>query len=249
MAARSPTTGTGTGHDHRGTPASRLLYFAHDTQAAMLRLAYGLKRAMLDAQPVGWLDDAVFFDLGVARRSPLLVVDGRPLDERPEHAPLAWLRAIDVHLPDGPALSTPLDDGAWDAVLAWRSGLRHLHARLIAPVAPAMRGIGDDPDAVQAYKRDVEHRFGQTLEELANDRYGAWQQFMARGHLRPLARHLAAERFYFGGRPSIADCVIAADLHPLQLHDGVHLPIDLLYYLRRVEDAAGVRLADDWLAR
>ncbi|MFN4263767.1 MAG: glutathione S-transferase [Thioalkalivibrionaceae bacterium] len=233
-----------------------MVYFAHDTMAAMLRLAFALKREPLTTDVVGWLDDETFFDLGVARRSPILIEDDRIVhsdhDTDPSHSEafaLAFLRNIDLRLTEGPALSKPLSDDAWQAVLDWRTTLTHIHARLIAPIAPAMRGIGDDPQALAAYKREVEHRFGQSLEELANDRYGAWEQLKNRGHLIGLGRHLATGRFYFGSEPSIADCLITADLYPLQLHDGVHLPIDLMYYLARVEDAAGIDLSADWLAR
>jgi glutaredoxin 2 len=44
------------------------------------------------------------------------------------------------------------------------------------------------------------------------------------------------------GEPSIADALLAADLYPLQILDGISLPIDLMYYLRRVEETCATSL-------
>jgi glutathione S-transferase len=222
-----------------------LYYFAHDAQAQRLRLAFGAKHVPLDLQPVPWFDDETFFDLGIARRSPVLRAPNGTLHTES----VAVLAEIDCLLPGEPSLHTDvIDDAAWAALLDWRHKVDAVLERLYAPLAPGFRGIGDDADALTDYKAAVRHRFGMTLEELANDRYDGFAQFSRLSRLTDLARHLARERFYVG-RLSIADCLLAADLYPLQMHDGVNLPVDMLYYLRRVEESCGVDLNRDWLAR
>ncbi len=154
----------------------------------------------------------------------------------------AALPQVDVRWPE-PPLAMAAD--AWQAVLDWLAAIAPLLARLEAPVGYAWRGLGDDPAARAAHARAFQARFGLSLEALANDRYHGYAQLAARGRLVPLGRHLAQHGFYLGARPCLADCVIAAALFPLQLLDGIALPIHLLYYLRRVQETAGVDLAAD----
>ncbi len=85
------------------------------------------------------------------------------------------------------------------------------------------------------------HRYGLSLEALANDRYAGYQQLERLSRLTELARHLSRNRFY-SGAISIADLLLTADLFPLQLHDGLSLPVDLMYYLERVQETCGLDL-------
>ncbi|TVP91763.1 MAG: glutathione S-transferase [Thioalkalivibrio sp.] len=222
-----------------------LYHFAHDPVAQRLRLAFGAKRIALDLDTVGWFDDETFFDLGIARQSPVL----RLPDGTLHTDSVGVLAEIDSLLPGEPPLrSGVIDDAAWAALLDWRTKVDAVLERLYAPLAPGFHGIGDDTEALEDFKAGVQHRFGMTLEELANDRYDGFNQFSRLSRLPELSRHLARERFYVG-RLSIADCLIAADLYPLQMHDGINLPVDMLYYLRRVEEACDVDLNRDWLAK
>lgn len=222
-----------------------LFHFAHDPRAQRLRLAFGAKGVPLELRPVGWFDDETFFELGIARQSPVLQTPDGTLHTDS----LALLEDIDRMLSGGPALRDGvIDDPAWMALREWRAKVDAVLERLYAPLAPGFRGIGDDAEALADYKAGVRHRFGMTLEELANDRYDGFAQFSRLSRLPELARHLARERFYIG-HLSIADCLLAADLYPLQMHDGINLPVDMLYYLRRVEQACKVELNRDWLAK
>ena len=222
-----------------------LYHFAHDPKAQRLRLAFGAKRVPLNLEAVGWFDDETFFELGIARQSPVLQMpDGTLRTDS-----LAVLSEIDHLLPGEPALrSGVIDDAAWAALVEWRTKVDAVLERLYAPLAPGFHGIGDDTEALADFKAAVHHRFRMTLEELANDRYDGFGQFSRLSRLTDLSRHLARERFYIG-RLSIADCLLAADLYPLQMHDGINLPVDMLYYLRRVEEACDIDLNRDWLAK
>jgi glutathione S-transferase len=222
-----------------------LYHFAHDPKAQRLRLAFGAKQVPLKLETLSWFDDETFFNLGIARLSPVL----RSPDGALHTDSIGVLAQIDQLLPNEPWLKTGvIADPAWAALLEWRDKVDAVLERLYAPIAPGFRGIGDDADARADFKAAVRHRFGMTLEELANDRYDGFGQFSRLSRLGDLGRHLARERFYIG-RLSIADCLIAADLYPLQMHDGINLPVDMLYYLRRVEEACGVDLNRDWLAK
>ncbi|MCA1792000.1 MAG: glutathione S-transferase family protein [Thioalkalivibrio sp.] len=222
-----------------------LYYFPHTPQAQRLHLALGAKRVPLDLHPVDWFDDETFFELGIARQSPVLqTADGTLHTDT-----TAVLAEIDRLFPGKPALREGIvDDAAWSALLDWRSRIDAVLERLYAPLAPGFHGIGDNAEALTDFKAGVRRRFGMTLEELANDRYDGFAQFARLSRLPDLARHLTRERFYLG-QLSIADCMLAADLYPLQMHDGINLPVDMLYYLRRIEEACHVELNRDWLAQ
>ncbi|WP_019590094.1 MULTISPECIES: glutathione S-transferase N-terminal domain-containing protein [unclassified Thioalkalivibrio] len=222
-----------------------LYHFAHDPKADRIRLACGYKGAALETRAVDWFDDETFFELGIARQSPVLATDDGALHTDTTAA----LRAIDELFPAGEKLSAGvIAEDAWQALLDWRARVDVVLERLYAPLAPGYHGIGQDADALADFKANVEHRFGMSVEELANDRYDGYQQLARLSRLPELARHLAANGFYLG-HPSIADCVIAADLYPLQMHDGINLPVDMMYYLRRVEETFATRLDAQWLAR
>lgn len=212
-----------------------LYHFWSSPESQRVRLALGYKRVPFEDRPLAYHDDETFFELGIARQVPVLRLD----DGRPLTGSAAILRRLDEHFPDKPVFQGILDENTWRALLDWRDRIDPLLARLYAPVLLAFRDIGADKEAREAYKNDVRQRFGASAEELSNDRYEAYRQLEAYADLKGLARRLARDRFYVG-RPSAADMLLAADLFPLQLLDGVGLPIDLLYYIQRVEEACGV---------
>ncbi|WP_018138701.1 MULTISPECIES: glutathione S-transferase family protein [unclassified Thioalkalivibrio] len=222
-----------------------LYHFPHDAKADRLRLACGYKGVELETVALDWFDDETFFELGVARQSPVLQMDDGTLVTDT----LTALRDIDHLFPTGePLAEGVIPEDAWQALVDWRGKVDVVLDRLYAPLAPGFHGIGESAETLADYKAQVQHRFGLSLEELANDRYDGYNQLAKLSRLPELAKHLAASRFYLG-HPSIADCVIAADLYPLQMHDGINLPVDMLYYLRRVEETFSTRLDSQWLAR
>lgn len=117
-----------------------------------------------------------------------------------------------------------------------------MRERLYAPVLPAFIDIGADENDMAAYKNAVLHRYGMSVEALSNDRYDGFNQLVAQGHLIQLGRHLAQQRFYLNNTLSACDILIACDLFPLQLLDGVTMPLDLMYYIQRVETACNTSL-------
>jgi len=208
-----------------------LFHFWSSPVSQRLRLALGYKGIDFADHPLRYDDDATFFDLGVARTVPVLQLDdGRLLTDAES---ILW--EIDALFPNtAPLVDGRIDEGAWQALLQWRANADAVLRRLYAPVLPAYRDIGDEEQTLQSYKQEVSHRFGMSVEELANDRYAGYAQLEQMTRLKELARHLAGSRFYLD-EPSIADAVLAADLYPLQLLDGVSLPLDLMYYFTRVE--------------
>lgn len=223
----------------------RLYHFPWVPEAQRVRLALAYKQVHWEDHALGYEDDATFFELGIARQVPVLQLAdaGPPLTD-------SWdiLWRIDDLFPDTPPLvSGCIEASAWRALVDWRTGADAVLQRLYAPTAPAWRGLGDDPQACAAYRTEVERRFGLGLEALANDRYAGFEQFTRLSRLPQLAAHLAQRRFYTG-RTSVADLVLCADLSPLQLLDGISLPIDLLYYLDRVAQTCHLDLRSGLLA-
>ncbi|WP_248885073.1 glutathione S-transferase [Acidithiobacillus acidisediminis] len=213
-----------------------VLYFHwSDPQALRLRLLLGAKRIAYrqETRPLQDLETA--FDLGHA---------GLPVLQTSERC---WSGALD-ELPGleaelgGESLGAGfVDPREWQAFCQWRQDLDALLQRLIVPVQPAFAEIADDPEDLQYFRQENERRLGQSLEALANDRYGAYQQLAQRARLSTLAKLLAKQRFYLG-RPSIIDLVLCADFHLLRLLDGVTLPLDLQYYFQRVAEHCQVSL-------
>ncbi|APZ41865.1 glutathione S-transferase N-terminal domain-containing protein [Acidihalobacter ferrooxydans] len=217
-----------------------LYHFWSWPEAQRVRLALGYKGVDFDAHALAYDDDETFFELGVARTVPVL----RLRDGSLRTDSLGILHDIDALFPDGPPLvENRIDQTAWQALLDWRASVAHVLDRLYAPGRPGFADIGRDAAALAAYKADVQKRFGMSLEELANDRYDGFTQFSRLSHLDQLARHLARQRFYMG-EPSIADLLLAADLFPLQVLDGVSLPIDMMYYLQRVGETCRIDLEE-----
>ena len=219
---------------------TRLFYFASDIAAHRVRLALGYKEVAHRAIPLSQNDDETFFDLGIARCGCVLALgDGRIFTDS-----IAILEEIDRLYAGPPLLEGVLPLDAWQALLAWRASIDAILARLYAPLLPAYSDIAKNETTLLAYKRSVQQRFGMSVEALSNDRYDGYLQLSQRSRLPELAQHLAREKFYFGGRLTAADLIIAADLFPLQLLDGVTLPLDLMYYFERVAKACHTSLRD-----
>lgn len=220
-----------------------LFYFHSSAESQRVRLALAYKQIPFDARALAYDDDETFFELGIARQAPVLQFDdGRLLTDSFE-----ILRTLDDGFPARPIYRGIVSDDAWTALKRWREEADTLFQRLYAPALPAYEDIGRAPEILAAYQSAAHARFGMTLEELANDRYAGFDQLVRRTRLPALAQHLARNRFYLG-EPSAADMVLAADFAPLQLLDGVALPIDLLYYIERVENECGASLREGLLA-
>lgn len=215
-------------------------FFPSDPGAQRIRLALGYKDVAYRAIALDYADDETFFELGIGRRGCVLrLVDGTLLDNS-----LVILERADVLLGGPPILDGVLPADVWQALLTWRRESAALLDRLYAPVRPAYGDIAGSEANLAAYKAEVQQRFGISVEALSNDRYAAYAQFAARSRLNELARHLARERFYYDATISAADLVLAADLYPLQLLDGVSLPLDLMYYFERVADCCKTDLRE-----
>lgn len=225
-------------------PAARLYHFWSAPEAQRIRLALSCKGVAFEDCPLAYDDDESFFALGVARKVPILQLAGGEL--LTDSLDILW--RIDHFFPDLPQLATGMIDAAgWQALIDWRRRADPILQRLYAPARPAYRDIGGSPETLAAYKAEIRHRFGMTVAELANDRYAGYAQLDSLTRLQALARHLAHNCFYVGPHASIADMLLAADLYPLQVLDGISLPIELLYYLARVEEATHASLQDGLL--
>lgn len=216
-----------------------LYHFLHDAHSQRVRLALQYKGVAFEDHALAYDDDETFFELGLARQVPILMIDDQ---QHTDSVDILW--RIDELFPDTPPLKNQLiDEDAWQALLEWRAKVDQVFARLYAPVAPAYHGIGDNAEALQAYKAEVQAKYGMSIEELANDRYDGYKQLSSLSHLNALSKHLSQTRFYMG-QMSIADILLLADIYPVQVLDGISLPIDMMYYLKRVEDACGIAMND-----
>lgn len=217
----------------------RLFYFPSEITAHRVRLALGYKQVPYEAITVAQDDDETFFDLGTARAGCVLVANGKLLTDT-----IAILEQADRLLGGPPLIDSVLPADAWQVLLAWRDSIDAILARLYAAVLPAYNDISADDATLSAFKASVERRFGMSVEALSNDRYDGFAQLAQRSRLPQLAQHLARHKFYFGARLTAADLMIAADLFPLQLLDGVTIPLDLMYYFERVAQACQTDLRD-----
>lgn len=220
--------------------AARLFYFPSDIAAHRVRLALGYKQFPHRTIPLSQSDDETFFELGIARCGYVLALD----DGQIFTDSIAILEQADTLFAGPPLFEEVLSADAWKALLNWRRSIDAILARLYAPVLPAYGDIAADENTLGAYKATVEHRFGMSVEALSNDRYDGYRQLAERARLPQLAQHLAREKFYYDERLTAADLVIAADFFPLQLLDGVTLPLDLMYYFERVAQACNTSLRD-----
>ena len=221
----------------------RLYHFWFEPASERARLALGAKGIPYELIVPDYDDDETFFEMGLARGVPVLRWD----DGGIQADPWAALRDIDQH-GSGPTLFAPLEVDQWRALQAWREKADRLLERLYAPVRPAYRGLGDNAAHLASYKASTAARFGVSLEELANDRYGTYAQLDALTQFKGLGAFLAQHRFY-ARTFSAGDIVLTADLFALQLLDGITLPIDIMYYFERVQGICGVDLRDGLIGR
>lgn len=220
--------------------AIRLYHFWSSMPAQRVRLALSYKGVDHEVIALSPDDDASFFELGIGHTDLVLcLADGSLHTDS-----LLILSRLDGWVGGRPIFDGLVDVAAWTALLDWRESVEPLLARLYAPVAPAFSDIGADPAIQAAYKVRIEYRFGMSVEALSNDRYAGFNQFTAQSRLADLARHLGRHRFYVGGALSACDLLLACDLFPLQLLDGVTMPLDLMYYIERVEKACNASLRD-----
>lgn len=226
--------------------ASPVLYhFWSDTKSQRLRLALGYKKIDYDDRPLSFWDDETFFELGLARTVPVLKMpDNRLVTDVDD---LLW--HIDEYFSEGsPLVQGIIDKAAWQALLDWRANVDAVLTRMMAPALLNYTDVAEDEQSVKAFKRQIQEKYGMSAEALANDRYAAYEQFARMTNIKQLGRHLSENKFYMG-KPCIADMLIAADLYPLQCLDGVSLPIDILYYLARVEKECNVDLQQGFKVR
>lgn len=215
-----------------------LFHFWSDTNSQRLRLALNYKKIDYVDVPLSYWDDETFFNLGVSRSVPVLKMpDGKLLTDINK-----TLWNIDEVFSSGKNLvNDVIDEPAWQALLDWREKANAILTRMMSPALLNYVDIASDEESVLAYKREVQNKYNMSAEALANDRYAAYDQLAQMTNMKALGQHLSKNKFYMG-RLSIADTLIAADLYPLQCLDGVSLPIDILYYLARVEKECNVDL-------
>lgn len=221
------------------------LYHAWSSMPAQsVRLGLAYKNVPHDCIAFGEQADELCFELGIAL-SPLAIrFDGGGL----ETDAIPILEALDSRLGGTPILDGVVDALSWRSFLRWRACIAPLLERLSAPALAAFADIAASDAALAAYKAQVRQRFGMSAEELSNDRYDGFRQFAAAAGLRELSRRLVRDRFYCG-RLSAADLILACELFPLQLLDGVCVPMDLMYYIDRVEKACGASPRDGLIAQ
>ena len=218
----------------------RLYHFWSSMPAQRVRLALAYKGAVHESIALAQHDDATFFDLGIAHAPLVLQLANGSVYTDSLHI----LEKLDDWVGSPAIFNGILDQAAWQSLLDWRASVEHMLARLYAPVLPAFQDISASETSLAAYKAEVERRFGMSVEALSNDRYDGFLQLAQMSRLPDLARHLSKSKFYMGGRLSAADLLIACDLFPLQLLDGVTIPMDLMYYIERVEKSCGASLRD-----
>jgi len=214
----------------------RFFHLWGEPASERVRLALGFKRIDYELVVPDFEDDELFFELGVSRSAPVVLWD----DGLVQTESLEIWREIEQRFP-APSLFDPLTDEQWQSIRDWRQAATRLLDRLYAPLRPAYLGVADDEGRLASYKASVQARFQVSLEELANDRYGLYAQLDGLTHFKALGAYVAQHGFY-GPALSVADLLLVADLFPLQLLDGVSLPIDLMYYFERVQDRCGVNL-------
>ena len=208
--------------------------------AQRVRLALAYKAVSHDCVALAQDDDVTFFELGIAH-APLVL----QLEDGSLHTDsLTILKNLDSWVGGTPLFEGILDEPAWQALISWRMSVDNVLQRLYAPVLPAFQDISANELTLAAYKETVQQHCGMSVEAMSNDRYDGYRQLSALSRLPELAKHLGKNKFYSGGRFSAADLIIACDLFPLQLLDGVTVPMNLMYYIQRVEHTCGASLRD-----
>jgi glutaredoxin 2 len=215
------------------------LYHRWSSMAAQqVRIALHFKGIAANEITLTQQDDEIWFELGCARADVALRLPDHDL----QTDPLTILRNLDDWAGGTPIYNGLVSDDAWQALLNWRTSVQAIRERLYAPVLPAFIDIGGTETDLANYKANVQHRYGMSVEALSNDRYDGFNQLVAQSNLIALGKHLAKQRFYLNNSLSACDILIAADLFPLQLLDGVTMPLDLMYYIQRVETACHTSL-------
>ncbi len=222
-----------------------LYHFWSDTGSQRVRLALGYKKVSYIDTPLSYLEDEAFFDLGVSRSVPILKMPDTQLKTNVDE--ILW--NIDTLFPtENTLVKGIIDEQAWQALRDWRSKIDAILTRMLAPALLNYVDIAADEESVAAYKRQVLKQYKMSAEALANDRYAAYDQLAQMTNMKALGSHLSQNQFYMG-KLSIADVLITADFYPLQCLDGVNLPIDILYYLARVEKACNIDLQQGFKSR
>jgi len=222
-----------------------LYHFWSDTASQRIRLALGYKKIDYIDKPLSYWDDETFFDLGIARKVPVLKVPDAPL--LTDVNAILW--DVDKIFPNSNLMVDGIiDSAAWSALLDWRANVDAVLTRMMAPALLGYSDIATNEQSIKAYKREIKNKYQMSAEALANDRYAAYDQLVKMTNLKALGYHLSANKFYMG-EISVADVLLTADLYPLQCLDGVSLPIDVLYYLARVEKECNVDLQQGLKAR
>lgn len=212
------------------------LYHAWSSMDAQsVRLALRYKGVAHEAIPLDDEHDSLFFELGVAIAPLLLRLD----DERVCTDSTVALERLDAWVGGPPLFEGLVKPHAWNLLQAWLERSGPLLARLSAAALPAFADVGASAERLARAAAEVERRFGMSIEALASDRYEGYRQLERVADLRGLADHLARHRYFTADTLTAADLILACRLFPLQLLDGVTLPIDLLYYIDRVEKACG----------
>lgn len=214
---------------------ARLYHYPFCPPAHRVRLALGYKGLAPEVVAPAYSDAETPVALAGRKELPVYVDD----DGSVVADSTAILRHLEARHPDPPLFAGVLDEADWQGLLDRFADLAPLLDRLMAPALLAFPGLADDADAAAYYRRQVAARTGTQMEELVNARYSDFLDLQQRAQLRELAAMLARSRF-FTGELSAADLLITSELGPLRLSDGLHPPLDLLYYFERVEAACGV---------
>lgn len=168
------------------------LYHRWSSMAAQqVRLALSYKAISFSAQPLPQADDAIWFDLGLARADMALLLPEQPI----QTDALSILPQLDDHAGGAPIYNSLIDDAAWQALSGWRAANKNVLERLYAPVLPAFSDIGANESDLASYKTKIAHDYGMSVEALSNDRYDGFNQFAAQAQLPQLALYLAKNNF------------------------------------------------------
>ena len=206
--------------------------------AQRVRLALGAKGRKDEQVALAYTDLETPIELAGRKQVPIYVTDeGQALLESE-----TILRRIEAESPEPPLFEGAIEGADYEALKAWMAEFDQVVDRLRGPTQLGYAGLGDDAEAADYFRRQVETRTGAQLEELVNARYADYLDFEAGAGLKRFANVLAKSRF-FSGQLSVADLYIVSEWGFLRWVDGVSPPLDLLYYFERVEDACGIKLA------
>jgi glutaredoxin 2 len=215
-----------------------LYHYPFCPPAQRVRLALGAKGHPAEVVALPYTDLETPIELAGRKQLPIFVTDdGEALLESD-----TILRRIEAEVPEPPLFDGAIDGDDYQALKAWMADFDPLVDRLRGPTQLGYAGLGDDEQAAEYFRRQLETRTGIQIEELVNARYADYLDFEAGAELKRFANVLAKSRF-FSGRLSVADLYIVSEWGFLRWVDGISPPLDLLYYFARVEEACGVKLA------